>query len=474
MVVTSDCRMMGGDVSKYIRNLGQIHGLAKAVEDVKRLKALVDEAMQDPEVDRTRDEEDEQEQEGFMVRRSGRIAVQPRPNYYEVSADLQCDEEGGFLEEETGVYHQTLRPTTQGVVMKALLANPGYRFNPNGTMASVLIAGHRWMSHTRKVRGDGKLRSMLLESKALQNDNVLSSLEPEAVDVIDLCPLCLRSDRGCAYGNQVHLMLFCPKLEDDRRDLFRRVENIMKRATAMLPGKVWHVQYPGEADFIVDPRYQSEFQILSGMKWLLPLLNKGNKRISSNVPNTWLLSHKLVVDKRIFQQLREKWLGSRASCVEVMDDINQAVVKGFIGIACKAQAALQVFYSEVRQRIKLQSADVDESEQEASTDPCVSMDEDSKKPEKVIRKRMFKCAANWCREIESKVHIQSNKVSSEGEVCKRCSVLERAEKVIINCCNLSIGNHQKCKALCGAVGQSDFSSTVKEIEKMINTEDSNF
>ena len=124
MVVTSDCRMMCGDVSKYIRNLGQIHGLAKAVEDVKRLKALVDEAMQDPEVDRTRDEEDEQEQEGFMVRRSGRIAVQPRPNYYEASADLQCDEEGGFLEEEIGVYHQTLRPTTQGVVMKALLTNP--------------------------------------------------------------------------------------------------------------------------------------------------------------------------------------------------------------------------------------------------------------------------------------------------------------------------------------------------------------
>ena len=81
----------------------------------------------------------------------------------------------------------------------------------------------------------------MLESKALQNDNVLSSLEPEAVNVIDLCPLCLRSERGCAYGNQVHMMLFCPKFEDDRRELFRRVENIMKRAAVMLPGKVWNV-----------------------------------------------------------------------------------------------------------------------------------------------------------------------------------------------------------------------------------------
>ena len=218
-VVTSDCRMVCGDVSKYIRNLGQIHGLAKVVEDVKRLKTLVDEAMQDSELDQRREEDEEQDQEGVLIRRSDRNANKPRPNYNEVSVDLQCDEEGGFIDDEVsghhlplscgsrGGNHQSSRPTTHGVVMKALLANPGYRFNPNLTMASSLIAGHRWLSHTRRVRGDGKLRRMLLESKALQNDNVLSSLEPEAVDVIDLCPLCLKSEQGCVMRKEDSSMM---------------------------------------------------------------------------------------------------------------------------------------------------------------------------------------------------------------------------------------------------------------------------
>ena len=85
---------------------------------------------------------------------------------------------------------------------------------------------------------------------------------------------------------------------------------------------------------------------------------------------------------------------------------------------------------------------------------------------RVMKQRMLKCSAVWCKEIQMKFHIQSFKVSSEGEECKRCSTLGRVETAISEFCRQFIGNLQKCQSLSGAVQSSELPTTVMEVEKL--------
>ena len=162
-------------------------------------------------------------------------------------------------------------------------------------MSEVLVAGHRMASHTRQMRGNPKLVSVLTGSKALVTANKRGFKEPDFCKVTDMCLLCLESEQGCAYGNQEHMILFCPAIEQERCKLFSALEQCFKTADPFV-GQNWKNIYPGKEEFIADQRYADHFPRLFGMRWLLPLLSPAGKRISSNIANTWLLSHKTVVD----------------------------------------------------------------------------------------------------------------------------------------------------------------------------------
>ena len=344
------------------------------------------------------------------------------------------------------------KPTTQGVVMKALLENAAYKFDPNKSLPQICLVGHRGGSQTRYMRIDAKLRSLMLSSGALKNENRLNVREIEECQEVDICPLCKDEDDGCAYGNQEHLIVFCPRFEEDRCRMYDQVEGIMRRAGRKFVGGRWNIQYPGKVEFQVCDAYASKYPILYGMMWLLPMLTLFGKRIASNVANTWLLSHKTVVDKRIYTQLVQNWGGKQSECEEIMDEIKAAVVQGVMHIHFKATKALKNFYSEVKKNFKEKSS---KSDSKGSKGSCAVS---KNKVQHVLGQSLspgnqfkLRCSATWCMQICERTALQPNLVPEDNSSCKRCSKFKRAEQVINHFCKLVAADESRCKKLFDAI-----------------------
>ena len=358
-------------------------------------------------------------------RRSERIPNKPKHDYSELITEPNEEEEGNvemmvnqIEDEEPTTSMSVSKPTTQAVLMKALIAFPAYKFNPNKSMTSVLLATHRMPSHRRTVRGDPKLRKILVERRISSLDSKMNQLEPSWVEDIDVCALCCDNPAGCAYGNQEHYIQFCPVLEELRCEMYAQVERIMIRAEAHLTNRAWDLQYPGKAEFSALRKYADRFPRLSKMAWLLPVQSLSNKRLASTIANTWLLSHKTAVDNRILLLLLKKWNGPKNEAFQVMDSINEAVHDGTIKIAQRAQAELGKFYSKVRKELKESEEPVSQkarSEQPPTSDPAKSEDSHPAKEQsarggitnaKKKQKRdtlsvMRPCASRSCKEQDN-------------------------------------------------------------------------
>ena len=459
-VATVCGRMITGEIGNFIRRLGQAHAVGMSIQDVKQLRRLVANATANFE----EGQDGEDPPQASNQRRSERIPSMPKHDYSELITEPNEEEEGSVEitvnqidEEEPTTSMAISKPTTQGVLMKALIAFPAYKFNPNKSMTTVLLATHRMLSHTRMVRGDPKLREILVERGISSPDSKKNQLEPSWADDIDLCPLCCDDPAGCAYGNQEHYIQFCPVLEELRCEMYARVERIMIGAEAHLTNRAWDLQYPGKAEFSALRKYADRFPRLSKMAWLLPVLTLSNKRLASTIANTWLLSHKTAVDNRILLLLLEKWNGPKDEAFKVMDNINEAVRDGTIKIAQRAQAELGKFYSKVRKELKEPEEPVDKetrSEQHPTIDPAKtkeshiakeqSTQEVSKNAKKRQKKDHTKCEAPMCLQIRQNTGQQPFPKAPMKSMCSRCHKFEEAEKVIIKICSELCKQHDIC------------------------------
>ena len=369
-VATVNCRLLCGDFARFLRKLGEMHAVGMQIEDVVDLRQKIRYALHEP------DHEPDLDQEGELTmqshRRPQRHENTPRPDYNQDIEELNEPDEEGQIEvssiqmqgEKEQHISETSKPTTQGVVIKALIANPAFNFNPNGSMSEVLIAGHRMASHTRQIRGNPKLMSILTEYRALAQCSA-GLKEPDFCKVIDMCPLCSESEEGGAYGNQEHMILFCPAMEQERIKLFTAIEQCFKTADPFV-GQNWKDIYPGEEEFIADQRYADRFPRLFGMRWLLPLLSPAGKRISSNIANTWFLSHKTVVDLRLLQGLTRAGMPKQSAelCVA---QIQQKMITGITQIAKQAQSLLGKEYSKIRKALQSQDQPTDDASKTSNT-----------------------------------------------------------------------------------------------------------
>ena len=261
-------------------------------------------------------------------------------------------------------------------------------------------------------------------------------------DAIDLCPLCIEHEEGCSYGNQEHLFLYCPVFEKERCLMFSKVEEIMKEAGKSIQGKRWHVSYPGQLPFHPDPKYLSKFPILSEMRWLLPLLNSSNRRLSSSICETWLLSHKMVIDKRILYQLWSRWKGSREQCESVVKAIQEAVRNGIRSMARLILDELTKSYSKVRLQGKAQTVESSESD----TDIPSRIPDNPKSNESSLGKRKhkmiqsYKCEGAWCQGLEQSVFKAPNRVKESESKCSRCAKLVMVESFIREFCGIAVAD----------------------------------
>ena len=156
---------------------------------VKQLRRLVANATANFE----ESQEGEDPPQAPNQRRSERIPNKSKHDYSELITEPNEEEAGSveitvnqIEEEEPTASMAFSKPTTQAVPMKALIAFPAYKFNPNKSMTSVLLATHRMPSHTRTVRGDPKLRKILVERRTSTPDSEKNQLEPSWADDIDL------------------------------------------------------------------------------------------------------------------------------------------------------------------------------------------------------------------------------------------------------------------------------------------------
>ena len=123
--------------------------------------------------------------------------------------------------------------------------------------------------------------------------------------------------------------------------MFSQVEQIMAKAEAHFSSRQWDLTYPGKAEFSALPKYAEQYPRLFKMAWLLPLQTQSNKRVGSNIADTWLMSHKTAVDKRILEGIIAKWVGPKKEAFEVMDQIRTVVQTETIKIALKATTELR-------------------------------------------------------------------------------------------------------------------------------------
>jgi ribonuclease HI len=424
-VATVGGRMLTGDWDKFLRRLGQFHAIGRMIKEVD-LRGMVAKAT---DLAGNNEHISEKVDCGHESRRSSRIRDLSEVNYAEGS-NMQLD--GGdevFLDVELEDRRES-KHTTQGVVARALTRNPAFRFNPNTTMQELMIAGHRMQSPTRMMRGDAKLRDAVIRSGALITPNKLNQREPCRVEPADLCPLCINDKDGCSYGNQEHVIQFCPVFEESRCEMFEKVEMILSKNGNKILGGRWRVTYPGKLILKVDPRYVTRFPRLAEMCWLLPVLDSSSRKLASNIDETWILSHKTVIDNRIFTQLLSSWLRSRNECEEVMKEIQSVVIQGVVSIAKKAQIELSKVYGEIRSKMKISMKD--ESVQAPNST------ESSEQPKSDVsekkRKRIshtFECEGTWCSELLSKVSIKQNRNQTRDDLCKRCDKLRKVETLII-------------------------------------------
>ena len=115
----------------------------------------------------------------------------------------------------------------------------------------------------------------------------------------------------------------------------------MAKAETHFSSRQWDLTNPGKAGFSVLPKYAEQYPRLSKMAWLLPLQTLSNKRVGSNITDTWLMSHKAAVDKRILEGILAKWVGPKKVAFEVMDQIRTVVQTETIRIAQKATTELR-------------------------------------------------------------------------------------------------------------------------------------
>ena len=423
-VATVGGRMLTGDWDKFLRRLGQFQAIGRMIKEVD-LRRMVAKAT---DLAGNNEHASEKEDCCHESRRSARIRDLSEVNYAEGS-NMQVD--GGdevFLDVELEDQKES-NHTTQGVVVRALIRNPAFRFNPNSTLQELMIAGHRMISPTRMMRGDARLRDAVIRSGALITPNKLNRRESSRVESVNLCPLCINDKDGCSYGNQEHVIHFCPVFEELRCQMFEKVEMILSETGKRILGGRWRVTYPGKLVFKVDPKYATRFPLLAEMRWLLPILDSSSRKLASNIDETWFLSHKAVIDNRIFTQLLLYWLGSRNECEEVMKKIQSAVIQGVVSIAKKAQIELSKVYGEIRSKMK--TSIKDESVQAPSSTESSELPKSDVSEKK--RKRIshtFECEGTWCSELLSKVSIKPNRIQTNDALCKRCDKLRKVETLI--------------------------------------------
>ena len=224
--------------------------------------------------------------------------------------------------------------------------------------------------------------------------------------------------------------------------MFSKVEEIMKKAGKSIQGKRWHVSYPGQLSFHPDPKYLSKFPILSEMRWLLPLLNSSNRRLSSSICETWLLSHKMVIDKRILYQLWSRWKGSREQCESVVKAIQEAVRNGIRSMARLILDELTKSYSKVRLQGKAQTVESSESD----TDIPSRIPDNPKSNESSLGKRKhkmiqsYKCEGAWCQGLEQSFFKAPNRVKESESKCSRCAKLVMVESFIREFCGIAVAD----------------------------------
>ena len=172
-VCTIDCRLICGEFSKFLRQFAQTQAVGRMIRDVEQLRSLVSLTTNEVlNMDSDVNDQNSDEIPSSNARRSSRISSIPGVSYSEDNDEIRMDEEGGFIDVEDNE-RTASKPTTQGVVVKSLIANPAFCFNPNDSFQELMIAGHRFLSHTRQIRGDRKLREQLLTSKAQVTKNKL-------------------------------------------------------------------------------------------------------------------------------------------------------------------------------------------------------------------------------------------------------------------------------------------------------------